>query len=198
MDVLTGLTLAAPAGINAYIPLLTVAIAQALGWVHLRQPFDLLGSWWAIAIIAVLLVVEIVADKVPAVDHANDAIQTVLRPAAGGILALAASGQAGVSPVLMVVAGVLIAGGVHTVKAAARPVINASTVGTGAPVVSTVEDIGAAFMTVLALIAPWLAAAVIVGAIVLVGFAIRRWRRKRAERKLQRAHEASSEAPSRD
>ena len=53
-----------------------------------------------------LLVIEFVADKIPAVDHANDVVQTVLRPTAGAILMLSASGQIGKThPVLMIVAG---------------------------------------------------------------------------------------------
>lgn len=180
---LTGLTLAAPAGVNAYIPLLTIAVAQAAGWVQLRAPFNLLGTWWAIAIIAVLLLVEIVADKVPAVDHANDVVQTFVRPAAGGIVALAASGQAHVSPVGIVIAGILIAGSVHTVKAATRPVVNVTTAGTGAPVVSTVEDVGAFIASVLAIVAPLLAAIAIVAVIVLAIVAVKRFRASRAARK---------------
>jgi len=119
MEAITGIALAAPAGLNAYIPLLAVALAQRFGFLELRPPFQLLGEWWMIAIIAALLAVEIVADKVPAVDHANDAVQTFLRPAAGGILAVAASGNAEVQPWLFVLVGVLLAGSVHAVKVAA-------------------------------------------------------------------------------
>jgi len=176
MDVLSGLTLAAPAGVNAYIPLLAVALAERLGWLHLDAPYDVLGAWWVIAIIAVLLVVEVVADKVPAVDHVNDVIQTVVRPVAGGLLAVSASGHGSVSPVVLLVAGVLIAGGVNAVKASARPVVNVSTAGAGAPVVSTLEDIGAVIVTVLALLVPVLAAIVIITVVVLAIVLIRRWR----------------------
>ena len=178
MDVISGLTLAAPAGVNAYIPLLAVAVAQRAGWLQLGEPYDALGSWWVIAIIAVLLAIEVVADKVPAVDHANDVVQTVVRPAAGGLLAVSASGQGTVSPVVLVVCGVLIAGGVHAVKASARPAVNVSTAGVGAPVVSTFEDIGALIVTVLALIAPWIAAALIVAVVLLAVILVRRWRRR--------------------
>jgi len=178
VDVLSGLTLAAPAGVNAYIPLFAVALAERLGWLHLDAPYDILGAWWVIAIIAVLLVVEVVADKVPAVDHANDVIQTVVRPAAGGLLAVSASGHGSVSPVVLLVAGVLIAGGVHAVKASARPVVNVSTAGAGAPVVSTLEDIGAVIVTVLALLVPVLAAIVIIAVVVVAIVTIRRWRRR--------------------
>lgn len=179
MDVLSGLTLAAPAGLNAYIPLLAVALAERLGWVHLREPFDGIGSWWVIGVIAVLLVVEVVADKVPAVDHVNDVIQTVVRPAAGGLLAVSASTQGTVEPVVLLIAGVLIAGGVHAVKATARPAVNVTTAGVGAPVVSTGEDILAVIGTVLALLAPVLAAVLIVAAVLLAVVLLRR-RRQRA------------------
>jgi uncharacterized membrane protein len=93
VDILTALGLSIPAGLNAYIPLMTVALAERFGWLSLREPLDILGSWWMIPIIAVLLVIEIVADKIPAVDHANDVIQSVIRPAAGGIVAVAGSGS---------------------------------------------------------------------------------------------------------
>ena len=183
VDILTGITLAAPAGVNAYIPLLAVALAERFGWIQLRQPFDILGSWWFIALVAVLLAVELVADKVPAVDHVNDAIQTFVRPAAGGLVAVASSGQGRVEPWLLLVAGVLIAGGVHAVKASARPVINAATGGVGAPVVSTAEDIGAAGVTVMAFVLPVLTFLAVVAGMAFAVWTILRWRRRRAEKR---------------
>jgi hypothetical protein len=181
VDILSGLTLAAPAGLNAYIPLLTVALAQRLGWLQLEAPFDMLGSWWVIALVAALLAVEVVADKVPAVDSVNDVVQTVVRPAAGGLLSVSSSGQAGVSPWLLLVAGVLVAGGVHAVKATARPAVNVSTAGVGAPVVSAVEDVVAFVLSVMALLVPILALLAVVGAVVTVLLLVRRWRRRAHE-----------------
>ena len=140
----------------------------------------MLGEWWAIGLVAVLLVVEIVADKVPAVDHVNDAIQTVVRPAAGGLLAVSASGEADASSIALLVAGVLIAGGVHSVKATTRPVVNASTAGVGAPVVSTIEDILALIMTVLAIVVPILAALALIALVVAALLLVRKWKRRQA------------------
>ena len=177
MDVLSGIALAAPAGLNAYIPLLAVALAERFGWIALREPFDLLGEWWMIALIAVLLVVEVIADKIPAVDSINDAIQTIVRPAAGGLLAASASGAGTLSTVALVVVGVLLAGSVHTAKAAARPVINATTGGAGAPVASTAEDIGALGLTILAIALPLLTLLIVAAFIVWAGSAIGRRRR---------------------
>lgn len=179
MDPISGLTLAAPAGLNAYIPLLTVAIAQRFGWLELREPFDMLGDWWCIALIAVLLTVEVVADKVPAVDHVNDVVQTVVRPAAGGLLAVSASGEGRLSQVALLVAGIVVAGGVHAVKASARPVINVSTGGTAAPVASTAEDAAALVVSVLALVVPVLAFLLVAALVIATVLTVRRWRRRR-------------------
>jgi len=167
VDILTAIGLALPAGLNAYIPLLGLALAQRFGVVSLGEPWSQLGEWWAIGLIAVLLVIEILADKVPVLDHANDVLQTFVRPAAGAIVAVAASGQAGENyPLVMVALGILLAGGVHAVKAAARPVVNATTGGAGAPAVSTAEDVAAAGTTLIALLVPVLVVVVI--ALVLV------------------------------
>jgi len=80
---------------------------------------------------------------------------------------------------VLLVAGVLIAGGVHAVKATARPAVNVSTAGVGAPVVSTGEDILAVIGTVLALLVPLLAAVLIVAAVV-VAVVLRRRRHRAA------------------
>jgi uncharacterized membrane protein len=181
VDILTALGLSMPAGLNAYIPLLAVALAERFGWLSLREPFDVLGSWWMIAIIAVLLAVEIVADKMPGVDSANDMVQSVVRPAAGAIVAVAASGQtSSVRPWVLVVMGVLLAGGVHAAKATARPVVNATTAGLGAGAVSTAEDAGAVVMSGIAIAIPVLVIVLMVGLVVIL---VLLWRRRRAGRR---------------
>lgn len=181
MDILTALGLSIPAGLNAYIPLLAVALAQRFEWLQLREPFSILGEWWVIVLVAVLLIVEVGADKIPVVDSANDLVQTAVRPAVGGIVAVAASGTAtGVSPWLMVLVGVLLAGSVHATKATARPVVNLSTAGTGAPVVSAVEDGVAVVLTVVALLVP-VAVALLLVAVVFLFWRLL-WRRQTARR----------------
>lgn len=177
LGLLSGLGLAAPAGLNAYIPLLVVSIAEAAGWIDLPKPYALIGEWWAVALIAVLLLVEILADKVPGVDHVNDAIQSVVRPAAGGLLMAASMSRSGISPAVWVFAGILVAGGVHVAKAASRPVVNAATAGFGAPVVSFIEDAVAALTSVLAFVAPALVVVALAGiAFMLWRFRVRRQR----------------------
>lgn len=179
MELLTALGLSVPAGLNAYVPLLAVALAQRLGWMQLGEPFSVLGSWWVIAVLSVLLIVEVVADKIPGVDHVNDAFQTLIRPAAGGVLAVSAAGGAtGVAPWLLVLAGVLVAGGVHAAKATSRPVVHATTAGVGGPVVSAAEDAAATVLSVVAIVVPLLVVLLLAG-LAFVGWRLLRRRRRR-------------------
>ena len=176
--------LSGSAGLNAYIPLLLVALAARFPMsdplVKLQAPFDLLGSWWAIGLIAVLLVVEIVADKIPAVDTVNDTIQTFIRPAAGAILfAGSANVITDVHPILALGSGLLVAGGVHATKTAARPVVTVTTGGIGNPIVSTLEDIVAFVISLLAIILPIIAAILLIIFLFLVIYFVRRRRQRR-------------------
>ena len=79
--ILTGIGLAAPAGLNAYIPLLVLALAdRATTRVTLHAPYDILSSNVGIAILVILLTVEVTVDKIPGVDHVNDLIQSFVTP----------------------------------------------------------------------------------------------------------------------
>ena len=87
MELLTGFGLATAAGLNAYIPLLALGLlGRFTHLVTLPHGWTWLENGWVMAIVAVLLVVEVVADKIPALDSVNDAIQTFVRPTAGGIV----------------------------------------------------------------------------------------------------------------
>jgi hypothetical protein len=157
LSLATAFGLSTSAGLNAYIPLLVVALlARLTSLVTLNEPYDALSSWWVIGTLAVLLVVEILVDKVPAVDTVNDVIQTFIRPAAGAILFAATTNTVGLHPVLAAVCGVILAGGVHVVKAGGRPVLAATTAGVGNPIVSTIEDVVSFVTSVLAIVAPYL------------------------------------------
>lgn len=194
LPLLSGIGLALPAGLNAYIPLLGLALAERFGVVALGKPWNALGEWWAIALIGVLLAIEILADKIPAVDHVNDLVQTVIRPAAGAIVMVAASGQVGRNyPVVMIVLGIVLAGTVHAVKATSRPVINVTSGGFAAPVVSAVEDIFALFSTLAALLAPLLVL-VAIAAVVWAGVYVSRVRKRIGRERLAAvANEAIAE-----
>ena len=146
---LTGMGLSAAAGLNAYIPFLIVAlIARFTDLITLPTSFAWIESWWAIGIGSILLIAELVLDKIPAIDTVNDPNQTFIRPSMGGLIFTATQSAESLdssqwmkdNPWVGIVLGILVSGLVHTGKMAARPVINAGTVGAGAPVVSTVED----------------------------------------------------------
>lgn len=190
MEVLTGLGLATAAGLNAYIPLLALGLlSRFTDLVTLPHGWAWLENGWVMAIVAVLLVVEIIADKVPALDTVNDAVQTFVRPTSGGIVfgsgtaaqtsavtdpgAFAQSGQW--IPVLI---GVVVALGVSLTKSAVRPAANVATAGVAAPVLSTVEDATSVGLVFLAILVPIL---VLVAVIALV-WAMLRLRRRRAPR----------------
>jgi uncharacterized membrane protein len=172
LGVFTSFGLSTSAGLNAYMPLLIVAlVARFTSWIRLNEPFDVLTSWWVIGVIAVLLIVEILADKVPAVDSANDVIQTAIRPIAGAVLFAANTNAiADVHPVLAMICGLLLAGTVHAVKATARPAVTATTGGVGNPIVSTVEDVTSALTAFLAILLPTLLAIVLLVSTVVIGW----------------------------
>ncbi len=184
MDLITGLFsafgLSASAGLNAYIPLLVIALtARYTDWLHLNPPWDTLTHPVVLGALVVLTLMEFFADKVPAVNHLNDALHTLIRPVAGAI-AFAASARviSEVHPVLALVLGLVVAGSVHAVKAGVvRPTVTLTTGGAAHPPVSLAEDVTSAAVSVVAVAVPLLLAGLLVVG-VLGWFA---WRRGRVE-----------------
>jgi hypothetical protein len=175
--------LSTSAGLNAYIPMLVLALlAKFTGLVELGEPWNALTSWWIIGLLAVLLAVEELADKIPAVDSINDVFQTLVRPTAGAIV-FAATTQSTIKmhPLLAFGCGVILAGTVHVVKAGARPAVTALSAGTANAVVSTVEDIVATVTSFVAVIFPYLIVVWLILLIVVIVLVVR-WRRQRMRR----------------
>lgn len=188
MELLTGFGLATAAGLNAYIPLLALGLlSRFTDLVTLPHGWAWLENGWVMTIVAALLVVEIVADKIPALDSINDAVQTFVRPTAGGIVfgsgtaaqtsavadpgAFAQSGQW-----IPVAIGVVTALVVSLTKSTVRPAANVATAGMAAPVLSIVEDITSVGLVFLAILVPVL---VLVAVLALVWAVIRIVRRRR-------------------
>lgn len=194
LELLTGTGLAVAAGLNAYIPMLIVGLGgRFLDFIELPAGWAWLENEWVLGILGVLLLIEIVADKIPAVDTVNDWIQTIVRPAAGGIVFGAGSSSATTvvqdpgefftsGSWVPVAAGVALALVVHAGKSFARPAINAMTLGIGAPVVSTVEDASSIVMSFLALLAPVFVILGIGGLVWAAVALFRRAARRRRER----------------
>lgn len=185
LNILSGFGLSASAGLNAYIPLLVVALlAKFTDLIQLSKPWDALESWWTIGVLIFLSLIEFFADKIPAVNHVNDAVHTFVRPAAGAIV-FAASAQVvtDVHPVLSLVLGLLVSGSVHAVKSVAvRPAVSAATGGAGNIPISILEDFISTVTSILAVVVPVLVAffLLIVAALILWFFLRRRRKPVRA------------------
>ncbi len=187
MDAVSGILsafgLSASAGLNAYIPLLVVALlGRFTHLIELTPPWDTLTNGWIIGLLIVLIAIEFFADKVPAVNHLNDLIQTIIRPAAGAILfAASARVVTNIHPVLALSCGLLVAGTVHAVKSlAVRPAVSATTAGTGNVPVSIAEDILSTLLSVLSVVIPLLIAMIV---ILFTSWVIwKLWRRANQER----------------
>jgi hypothetical protein len=180
LNVFTAFGLSTSAGLNAYLPLLVVALlARFTDLVTLKSPWNVLESWWVIAVLVVLLAIELLVDKVPAIDSVNDAIQTFVRPVAGAILFAASAGTLSEAhPVLAMICGLLVAGGTHAAKATARPIVTGASGGTLNPVVSTIEDVLSLVLAIIAILVPILLLLLLL--LIVVWFI--RWRRRRRER----------------
>ncbi|MGQ9407441.1 DUF4126 domain-containing protein [Mycolicibacterium gilvum] len=189
MELLTGFGLATAAGLNAYIPLLALGLlGRFTELVTLPAGWAWLENGWVMTIVAALLVIEVVADKVPALDSVNDVVQTFVRPTAGGIVfgsgtaaqtatvtdpgAFAQSGQW-----IPVAIGVAIALVVSLTKSTVRPAASVATAGVAAPVLSTVEDVASVALVFVAILVPVL---VLVAVLALAWAAVRLLRRRRA------------------
>jgi hypothetical protein len=166
LELLTGTGLAAAAGLNAYIPLIVLGLgSRFLDFIQLPSGWAWLSNEWVLVVLGVLLVIEIVADKIPVVDNINDWVQTVVRPVAGGIVFGGGSSTEtafvtdpdkffSTNQWVPIVVGIVIALAIHLVKSAARPVINTVTAGLGGGAVSAAEDAGAVGLSLSALLLP--------------------------------------------
>lgn len=165
LGIFSAFGLSASAGLNAYIPLLVVALlGKFTDLIKLEEPWSALTSWWIIGLLVVLSLIEFFADKIPAVNHINDLIQTLIRPAAGAIAFAASTGAVkDVNLVLALALGLLVAGGVHGVKSlAVRPAVTATTGGAANVPVSMAEDAVSTVVSVLSVVVPVLIACLMV------------------------------------
>lgn len=164
MDIIAAFGLSASAGLNAYIPLLVVSLlARFTDLIDLSGNWQALESWWIIGLLMVLSLIEFFADKIPAVNHINDIIQTFIRPTAGAILfAASANVITEIHPILSLAIGLLVAGSVHAVKSVVvRPAVTATTAGMGDVPVSVLEDVIATVLSVLSVVIPILVAIIL-------------------------------------
>ena len=156
-------------GLNLYATIATLGLLQRYGVIHLPTQLQVLAHPWVLGIAISLYVIEFLADKIPFVDTAWDAVHTVIRPPAAALLAY---GAAGAAPPEWRWGAALLAGGValtsHGTKASARAAANASPEPFSNWTLSFGEDILAVWLTWLATVHP---AATIVVVVILVAVA---------------------------
>ena len=126
-------------GINSYLVVLVLGIADRVG--DLAQVPDVLGRWEVLAVAAFLYAMEFIADKIPFIDSAWDAISTAIRPTVGAVIGVLLAGEA--TSLDQAVSGV-VGGGTalasHLVKMGGRLAINSSPEPVTNVVASITED----------------------------------------------------------
>lgn len=158
LPALLGVGLAAATGFRTFLPLLGLGLAakfQLFG-MQLADAMSWLDSTPALIALGLATVIELAADKVPAVDHALSAVGTVIRPIAGAVAAGAAFSH--FDPMVAAIAGLIIGAPMalafHAAQASTRVVSTGTTLGLANPFISAGEDLAAVFTTLLAMLAP--------------------------------------------
>lgn len=156
-NLLSGIGIAGACGVNAYLPLLILALADRFtSVVDLQGSFSALSSPWAIIALLLLLPTELVLDKIPRLDTLSDRVHTAIRIPAGALgMAAVASQPDGLHPTVAALLGAIAAGLVHLFKLRSRPAVTRSTAGIANPFVSMVEDFAAVVVSVTACLIPY-------------------------------------------
>jgi hypothetical protein len=159
-------------GINLYLVTLLLGFAHHFGWGDVPEVF---GRTDLMIVAGILFAIEFVADKIPYVDNAWDAINTVVRPLGAAAIGAVIVGDATsiVTAVGAVVAGAL-ALNAHAAKASTRLAVNASPEPVSNISLSIFEDLSVAGLMALALAYP-VATVIVVAALVVAAAALTLW-----------------------
>jgi len=157
--------LASCAGLRAWLPLLLTGSLARLGLLELNPNFGFISSNRALIVFGIAALLEIAADKVPALDHALDVVGTFVRPAAGSLLAASVLFRVK-DPLLALALGTSLGAPSalipHATKASVRAASTAFSAGFANPLLSLLEDIVAVVAYVLAVLVPLLVVAAVV------------------------------------
>lgn len=175
-----GFGLAATVGLRAFLPLFAAGMLARFGYVDLGKSFEWMSSVPALVVFGSAVVFEVLADKVPVLDHALHAVESFVKPVAGTLVA--ASLFTNLDPVFAVTLGLIgggtIAGAVHVAKGTTRLASTAVTGGLGTPFLSLFDDVLAIGGIVLAVLAPIIAALIVL--VLIVGGARLLFKHRRA------------------
>src|SRR5215472_17565466 len=183
LSVCLGIGLSAACGFRVFVPLLVMNIAALSGHLHLAHGFEWLGSYPALIAFSVATCLEIAGYYIPWLDHLLDTMATPAAVIAGTIASASVMGD--MSPFLKWTVAAIAGGGsaglVQGTTVVVRGASTATTAGFGNPLVATAELAGALTVSIMSLIAPLLAAFVVVGLIILlVRMVLRRANRPRS------------------
>ncbi len=173
----SGVAIAAACGLRAFLPLLAVGLAARFGLLQLRPGLEWLAGDPALWALGAATALEVTGDKVPVVDHALDALGTVVRPVAAWVATYAVL-QGWGSPWAQLVALMMGAGAlaVHGVKAKTRLGSTAVSLGHANPLLSVLEDALSVLLVVLGLLLPLVALAL---GVALLWAVVRRRRQRK-------------------
>jgi hypothetical protein len=161
-------------GLNLYATVAAAGLFQRFGIVSLPEPLTVLANPVVLGVAVTLFVIEFVADKIPYVDSAWDALHTFIRPPAAAILSYSAFAES--FPEEWRLAAALVAGGValtsHGAKASTRAAANASPEPLSNWTLSLLEDGFAVFLAWMAAEHPLLTATLVVVLVILSVFVI--------------------------
>lgn len=160
---LIGVSLAAACGFKVFVPMLVMSIAARSGLLHLTEGWSWIGSWPALGAFGVAAVTKAVGYYIPWVDNWLDALQTPAAVVAGTIATAAC--VADMHPLLQwssaIIAGVGITGTIQATTVAARAASTLTTGGVANWVVATIELATSLVLSVMAIVIPIIAAAVV-------------------------------------
>ncbi len=130
------------AGLRGFLTLFAASVAAHYHVIHPSPAFVWLGADGTVLVLGIFALLEMVADKVPAVDHALHAISFAVRPVAAAILVGGTVNTSSPGELVgLMAAGALNALVVHTSSATARAASSVATFGLANPAISIVEDV---------------------------------------------------------
>jgi uncharacterized membrane protein HdeD (DUF308 family) len=173
-------------GINLYATVAILGLASRYGWVALPPQYQVFDNNWIIGGALALYVVEFIADKIPWVDSAWDAVHTVIRPAGGALIAVATLGDKPMATeVVIALFGGALAASTHISKSGTRVLANASPEPFSNWFLSIVEDLFVVALGALALKYPAAAAVVVIVCLAVI-LAFTAWIAKAVRRRVAR------------